>query len=424
MIEFSNALKIKQISDIKQTETEEGLLLSGVPVFEAGKYRGKVYDEKFLDDKIIKNFLPDEDVPVMANHSDNSFDTLGYVKSLRRENKMLLSDLLLIDDNAINRWKKKLMKKFSVSLYPSGYDEPEGKLREISFVAFPHVKGASVHSEKLEAENIDEYELSEFRKWSQKEKNDLPDSAFLLTHKPIKDKSKDRSLPVKGPDGQYDEAHVKNAMSRINQVQGFSDEEMSSAKKRLKAIAKKLGIEVSSEFNDIPDINLEVVDKMADNEKELKQIMDEFAAKEKKFTDEKTVWEKEKTDFQSKITEKDTSITKLTSDIEAYKKKEKDDSISKKIEEFKKAGKIIPAQEVTMKEHMSKLSDADLKSFCDVIEKSTPAVKFDEAGQQTTTTTAPKASDMSVKDILALADKQSKETGVDFWTCYNNIFKQ
>lgn len=138
-------LRAKDIKAVTVTETDSGLLLKGVPVFKAGKYGSQQYDEKFIDEKIIGQFDADEDVPFQADHSDSSRDTLGYIRGLTRDKDFLNADIELRDDNAITRWKKGLLKKFSIGFYTVS-----GKLREISAVAFPRVKEAVVHSEEPE----------------------------------------------------------------------------------------------------------------------------------------------------------------------------------------------------------------------------------------------------------------------------------
>jgi hypothetical protein len=44
-----------------------------------------------------------------------------------------------------------------------------------------------------------------------------------------------------------DAAHVRNAIARFNQVEGVSDTERDAAWKRIKAAAKKFGVEVKEE---------------------------------------------------------------------------------------------------------------------------------------------------------------------------------
>jgi hypothetical protein len=63
------------------------------------------------------------------------------------------------------------------------------------------------------------------------ERNDLADAKFAFP--------KERKEPI------HDAAHVRNAIARFDQVEGVSDAERESAWKRIKAAAKKYGVEVS-----------------------------------------------------------------------------------------------------------------------------------------------------------------------------------
>jgi len=142
--------------DIPTEETDEGLLVSGIPVFKSGNHKNEKYDIDFLDKKLIAQFDPEEDIPLQADHSDSYNATLGWVKNLYRKGKMLFADFLIVDDNAISRWKKGLMKKWSVAISKSG-----GKLQEISAVAFPYVKEAAIHGDATEVGMARDYEVEE-----------------------------------------------------------------------------------------------------------------------------------------------------------------------------------------------------------------------------------------------------------------------
>jgi hypothetical protein len=54
----------------------------------------------------------------------------------------------------------------------------------------------------------------------------------------IPHRKKERKEPL------TDARHVRNAIARFNQVEGVSDAEREAAWKRIKAAAKKLGVEV------------------------------------------------------------------------------------------------------------------------------------------------------------------------------------
>ena len=65
------------------------------------------------------------------------------------------------------------------------------------------------------------------------EKNDLPDSEFAFP--------KERKEPL------TDAAHVRNAVARFDQVEGVTDAERSEAWKRIKAAARRYGVEVEAD---------------------------------------------------------------------------------------------------------------------------------------------------------------------------------
>lgn len=134
------SITTKSYKDIKQKQTDEGLQLSGMPVFKSGRHRDFEYTPKWIDQFLIGQFDKDEDIPIQRDHSDESYATLGYVTNLYREGDMVYADMNLIDETAISRWKKGLMKKWSVGI------TREFKLAEISAVAFPYIKEARVHS--------------------------------------------------------------------------------------------------------------------------------------------------------------------------------------------------------------------------------------------------------------------------------------
>jgi hypothetical protein len=110
-------------------------------------------------------------------------------------------------------------------------------------------KGAS--AEQIEAAK--EHVITEKATWTAAYVNDLPDSSFAYIEsggeKDDDGKTTPRSkrhLPYKDKDGQPDEAHVRNALSRLPQTD-IPDAAKSKAKKKLAAAAKELGVEVSDD---------------------------------------------------------------------------------------------------------------------------------------------------------------------------------
>lgn len=58
-------------------------------------------------------------------------------------------------------------------------------------------------------------------------------------------KSKQFAFPRERKEPLEDASHVRNAIARFDQVKGVSDDERDEAWKRIKAAAKKFGVEVS-----------------------------------------------------------------------------------------------------------------------------------------------------------------------------------
>lgn len=80
--------------------------------------------------------------------------------------------------------------------------------------------------------------------WSTAFQNALPDSSFAYVSG--KGKDKQRYLPYKDKAGKPDQAHVANALARLNQTD-ISAEAKAAAKVKLLAAAKTLGMETSEE---------------------------------------------------------------------------------------------------------------------------------------------------------------------------------
>ncbi len=116
VVNYANSLKAKEIKSLETEQTDEGLLIKDIPVFKAGTYRETEYSIDYIDRNFIGQFDSDEDIPIQADHDPSTLATLGWVKRLNRKAKVMYADFLLIDDNAIARWKKGLMKKFSIGV--------------------------------------------------------------------------------------------------------------------------------------------------------------------------------------------------------------------------------------------------------------------------------------------------------------------
>lgn len=119
-----------------------------------------------------------------------------------------------------------------------------------------------------------EMEAPKLADWSAKNKNDLPDSSFVVVlsggHKDEMGRTVPRSLrllPYKDSSGKIDKSNVQNALARVNQINVPASVKLSALRKLL-GIARALGIKVqeNSRFK-LDDLDfylekLEVLEKL------------------------------------------------------------------------------------------------------------------------------------------------------------------
>ena len=493
IVNFDSTIKTSDLKSLETETTDEGLLIKSLPVFKAGVYRDIIYSEDYIDRNFIGQFREDDDVPVQADHSSSVFATLGWVKSLKRKSKMMYADFLLSDDNAIARWKKGLLKKFSISV-----DTINDKVREISIVAFPYVKSARVHNdvdvnenednlninateingsyfvtiegEQFEAkkneenlwfffpisrrdkdgeivqeesinitdEDIDNIDIKEdiasdddygvdeegesfaqedFAKWSAKYKNSLPDSSFLLVKRPVRDKNRDRALPIKDSSGKFSRSHVQNALSRIDQVKDFSSDSITTAKKRLTRISNKLGVQIESKHSEDNVMKIEDLKKI-----DLSKLTGEGSELFKEALEQIGTIEKARDEAVSKLS----AAEKLN---EKYVAEAKESKINEALSKLKTEGKIVPAQEESIKAFMKTLSADKIDNFEKVLSDGKVAIDLSETGlgegeDSTSNKDTLDIDKLSAVDINAIAEKLASEHSVDFHTaldwCYDD----
>jgi len=378
----------KNIKDVETEEVDDGLLLKDIPVFKAGTHRGTEYTEKYIDNVLINQFDVKENVPIQADHSESYVDTLGYVKKLVRKGTMLYADMFLLDDNAISRWKRGLMKKWSVGMYWDGRG-----LREISAVAFPYIKEASVLSETVDSKNInlDAENLTEdivgkngtikydkenevyFLDISGKEKvsvwteeyiNSLPDSAFALVKETVKDKARDRALPYKDKEGNIDKDNAKNSLSQINEMKDFSSEQMAKAKITLNyAIEGNNKVNKEEGDNDMDEVKLnELADLKA------KEMLKEASENEEKLNEQ--------------IKEKDAKLAEAVQEKEKLEKQLDLSEVRETVTKLKEDGKITPAEEASVVDFMTGLSKEQRVKYAEMLKKTDSKVNLEESGTQ------------------------------------------
>ncbi|WP_144585563.1 hypothetical protein [Bacillus cereus] len=147
----------------KFTEFSEAIsgedLIKEAIMFSTGTHRGKEYTESHLQ-TLVDNFSIEDEIPVQLDHSESARDTVGYLESASVKKGKLMGKVRIIEEFAKERIAKKLLKKLSVSFYTDQEGNPT-RLREVSLVAFPQLKGATLFSENGFTSELDELEQTE-----------------------------------------------------------------------------------------------------------------------------------------------------------------------------------------------------------------------------------------------------------------------
>ena len=147
----------------KFTEFSEAIsgedLIKEAIMFSTGTHRGKEYTESHLQ-TLVDNFSIEDEIPVQLDHSESARDTVGYLESASIKEGKLMGKVRIIEEWAKEKVNKKLLKKLSVSFYTDKEGNPT-RLREVSLVAFPQLKGATLFSENGFTSELDELEQTE-----------------------------------------------------------------------------------------------------------------------------------------------------------------------------------------------------------------------------------------------------------------------
>jgi hypothetical protein len=96
---------------------------------------------------LVNSFNPEDNVPLQLDHSESVRDTVGFLSEVSVEGDKLMGVIRVVDDATKGRVGKKLARKLSISFYTDKEGNPT-KLREVSLVAFPQVKTATLFSEQ------------------------------------------------------------------------------------------------------------------------------------------------------------------------------------------------------------------------------------------------------------------------------------
>ena len=210
-------------------------------------------------------------------------------------------------------------------------------------------------------------------KWSTAYINDLPDSSFAYIESGGK-KDKDgkttprskRHLPYKDKSGKVDPAHVRNALARLNQTH-IPASAKASAKKKLIAAARSVGIEVSTKVD-----SSEVIKKQTGKEVKETVAKDE---KTKKVADEEVIEKaEEEAPKKEAKTEEPEKVEKVEDEKEATEKPEPVEKAEEPEEEVEKADE--PEEEVEAEEPEEEVEKAE-----EEVEKAEEVEKTEEKAE-------------------------------------------
>lgn len=143
----------------KFTEFSEAIspgedLIKEAIMFSTGTHRGKEYTEAHLQ-TLVDTFSVEDAIPVQLDHSESARDTVGFLEEASVQGGKLYGKVRIIEELAKERIVKKLLNKISVSFYTDREGNPT-RLREVSLVAFPQLKGAKLFSENGFSSESDE----------------------------------------------------------------------------------------------------------------------------------------------------------------------------------------------------------------------------------------------------------------------------
>jgi hypothetical protein len=129
-------------------ESSEDSYIKEAEMFSVGVHRGVEYTEDDIE-QLVNEFNAEDRIPLQLDHSESARDTVGFLKEASSADGKLMGKIEVLDEEIQKKIDKGLLGKLSVSFYLKHTEEgfKPHKLREVSLVAFPQVKGARLFSE-------------------------------------------------------------------------------------------------------------------------------------------------------------------------------------------------------------------------------------------------------------------------------------
>lgn len=161
MFEYESYINFESQEGEEAKSTKTGIL------FSAGRHRNFDYTLEDLE-ILAKSFDSEDPTPIQIDHSSSAKDTVGFIRKVWIDGQHLMGELDIIDQKWSERVEKKLNQKLSVSFYHNKEMRPT-RLREVSIVAFPQLKGAKMFGEDGGEDEMNEEKLTEMRQEIEKE---------------------------------------------------------------------------------------------------------------------------------------------------------------------------------------------------------------------------------------------------------------
>ncbi len=403
--------------------------LDNVEIFRTGKWHGKPFTEKELDEMVdnFNRFSGSWFKPAIKKGHSNKVGAvaLGSVNKLWRSGKTLIANLIELPKAVYNAIKAHGYDQVSIELVPE--IERGGKIYKNVLWALsllgaevPEVDGLAPLRESLSSD-VNVVNLATFLSidgevyshWTDEHINKLPDAAFTAVEKwvNVNDKgktAKTRHLPhhtsaVKHKDENetVDKLHLLNALYRLESV-NVQDED--AARAHLESHAKALGIEIPT---------TQEVNTMTDEEK-------------KKFEAEKKKLEAKNKEQADNILKLAADFAKATEEIKKLSAKDpKDGNSTKEIEALQAKAKEADAEIVKLQAtNRTARIDAKLKEvripamvpfikeFYELAAGKTETIKFSTDGKDPKDTTHEQIVDQFVAYMNKATETLFAATGI------------
>lgn len=263
--------------------------------------------------------------------------------------------------------------------------------------------------------------------WSQAMQNEMPDSHFLYIHPDyksgkMKDKSQGRKMPIKGPDGKLDKAHVQAAYGVLKGARGGADmpgANMSEMMKKIGNAYKSMGMEMPEEM--VKMMKSEEGGTDMELEEQIKSLQADVAKESKAKEDvamQLSSKETEVTKLNDKVKELVASLEERDNKIEELSKSEKElTELKAEIEKEKiaadrmvRAEKIRKYSDEVRKEKLEEFKAMDEKAFEALLKE---REESQASGGFNNHTPANEEADKKAEEMIAeLAEKHKKKLGI------------